>query len=135
MISTFRFDTSDSVHTYVIGDIHGCADLLDEMLWGIKRRARRAGVEYRIVFLGDIMDRGPHSKWAIDLVIEALAEVPGSRLILGNHDWLLLRISTMRGCQTRRNTAPIESVLAAQLPFVRMAIPKAPLVRRDSVSS
>ncbi len=97
MLSTFRFDTSDSVHTYAIGDVHGCADLLNEMLWGIKRRARRAGFKYRIVFLGDIVDRGPDSKRAIDLVIEALAEVPGSRLILGNHDWLLLRILENEG--------------------------------------
>ena len=46
--------------------------------------------EPRIIFLGDIVDRGPYSRDAIELVIAALAKWPASRLLLGNHDdWYL----------------------------------------------
>ncbi len=55
------------------------------------------------MFLGDIIDRGPDSKRSMDLVIETLAEVPGSRLILGNHDWLLLRILANEGLPDEAN--------------------------------
>lgn len=44
-----------------------------------------------IIFLGDIVDRGPDSRGALDLVVEAIATHPNSRLLLGNHDWWLLQ--------------------------------------------
>src|SRR5690606_20290790 len=86
-----------SLHTVVIGDVHGRADLLDEILWGIKRKAERQHFPYRIVFIGDIIDRGPDSSGAMDLVNATLKDLPGSELILGNHDWLLLRILEHEG--------------------------------------
>lgn len=41
---------------------------------------------YRVIFLGDIIDKGPESRQAMDLVIGAVRSVPESQLILGNHD-------------------------------------------------
>lgn len=81
-----------SLHTFAIGDVHGRADLLGEMLTGIAGKARQEGISHRIVFLGDIMDRGPESRAAMDLVIRTLREVPGSKLIRGNHDAIPLRL-------------------------------------------
>ncbi len=81
-----------SLHTFAIGDIHGRADLLEEMLSGISGKARDEGIDYRIVFLGDIMDRGPESLRALDLVIRTLRDRPGSKLICGNHDAIPLLI-------------------------------------------
>ncbi|GAA3107582.1 metallophosphoesterase [Rhizobium viscosum] len=81
-----------SLHTFAIGDVHGRADLLEEMLSGIAGKARNEAIDYRIVFLGDIMDRGPESRKAMDLVIRTLRDRPGSKLIRGNHDALPLRI-------------------------------------------
>jgi len=81
-----------SLHTFAIGDVHGRADLLEEMLSGIAGKARDETIDYRIVFLGDIMDRGPESRRAMDLVIRTLRDRPGSKLIRGNHDALPLRI-------------------------------------------
>ncbi|MEA3537022.1 metallophosphoesterase [Rhizobium sp. CC-YZS058] len=82
----------DDVHTFAIGDVHGRADLLRDLLEGIRCKARTKRFKYRVVFLGDIIDRGPDSRGAMDLVIETLREVPGSELILGNHESLLLRV-------------------------------------------
>ncbi|WP_457587703.1 metallophosphoesterase [Ensifer canadensis] len=79
-------------HTFAIGDIHGRADLLDTLLVAIDKRASDMTIDYSIVFLGDVIDRGPESKRALELVGEAIASKPGSSLILGNHDWFPIRI-------------------------------------------
>lgn len=81
-----------SIHTFAIGDVHGRADLLRGLLDGISERAARAGYAYRIVFLGDIIDRGPDSREAMSLVSSTLKQIPGSKLVLGNHDSFILRI-------------------------------------------
>ncbi|OAP48443.1 metallophosphoesterase [Sinorhizobium saheli] len=81
-----------STHTFAIGDVHGRADLLRSLLDGISDRAGRIGCAHRIVFLGDIIDRGPNSREAMNLVSSTLKEIPDSRLVLGNHDSFILRI-------------------------------------------
>lgn len=69
-----------------IGDVHGAADLLETLLAGLDRAAPGCP----IYFLGDIVDRGPDSRRAMDLVGATLEARPGSKLLLGNHDdWLL----------------------------------------------
>lgn len=75
--------------TYAIGDIHGRRDLLEALLAAI-RDHMNGSPDARIVFLGDIIDRGPESRQCLDLVIGTLAAYPGSRLILGNHEEFLL---------------------------------------------
>ncbi|WP_062211139.1 metallophosphoesterase [Aureimonas sp. AU12] len=73
---------------YAIGDVHGRADLLAPLLREIERTAPDDG-RAAIVFLGDLVDRGPDSRGVLDLVIGALQRFPGSKLCLGNHDdWL-----------------------------------------------
>jgi len=47
---------------------------------------------YRVVFIGDVIDFGPHSKQAMDIVSETLKRLPGSCLILGDHEVLLLKL-------------------------------------------
>lgn len=73
--------------TIAIGDVHGRADLLEPLLDLISNRYGDA----RIVFLGDIIDRGPDSKECLEMVREELARNPASALILGNHEDLMLR--------------------------------------------
>ena len=78
---------------YVVGDIHGRLDLLDDLLAKIdadlKARPARKSL---LVFVGDLIDRGPHSAQ----VIERLRSYrrPGVRpiFLLGNHEEVLLRI-------------------------------------------
>lgn len=77
--------------TYAIGDIHGRRDLLEALLARIARDAAARGAPWRIVFNGDVVDRGPESCQALGLVIDTLETVPGSRLILGNHEEFMLR--------------------------------------------
>ncbi|ACS55870.1 metallophosphoesterase [Rhizobium leguminosarum bv. trifolii WSM1325] len=76
--------------TYAIADVHGRADLLGALLGNIAAANAQSSTDYRIVFLGDIIDRGPDSKNAMDLVVAELARCADSRLILGNHEEFLL---------------------------------------------
>lgn len=80
---------------HYIGDIHGRADLLEQMLEFIEARAAERGTTPVIHFLGDIVDRGPQSCDAMELVHATLSRHPGSLLHLGNHDqWFLQAIDT-----------------------------------------
>jgi serine/threonine protein phosphatase 1 len=76
---------------YVIGDIHGCTDLLDRIIDLIHRDIeRRPGAESITVTLGDYVDRGPDSRG----VIERLARNPFPTpyvALKGNHEDFLLK--------------------------------------------
>ena len=76
------------MRTIIIGDIHGCSGALDELL------AQTAPVpgRDRLVFLGDLFDRGPDS-FGVWRRMKALAEAFGDHfiLLLGNHEDYLLQ--------------------------------------------
>lgn len=73
---------------YAIGDVHGRADLLDALISAIDIHAESDVDHPIIIFLGDIVDRGPDSRGAMELVRSTIRRYPGSKLILGNHDFL-----------------------------------------------
>lgn len=72
--------------TIVIGDVHGCLDELDALL-----RLVQVTPEDRLVFLGDLVDRGPASVGVVRRVRELLSRREGSVCVAGNHDWKALR--------------------------------------------
>jgi len=75
---------------YAIGDIHGRADLLTQMLSSINDHMARYPIETpRIVFLGDFIDRGPDSRGVLDIIagLDGRDEVV---LIAGNHEQFML---------------------------------------------
>lgn len=75
--------------TYAIGDVHGCADLLDALLARIEVHA--AARPYKLVFLGDYIDRGPDSA-AVLQTIRRLHWSDPERVtcLMGNHEAMLL---------------------------------------------
>lgn len=81
---------------YFIGDVHGRRDLLDSILKFVDSLARERGIAPSINFLGDIVDRGPDSKGAMDLVLKTLESNDKAVLHLGNHDqWFLEAVETI----------------------------------------
>ncbi|MBV9290715.1 MAG: metallophosphoesterase [Hyphomicrobiales bacterium] len=78
------------VEAFAVGDIHGRPDLLrallDEASREPRRRPRRA-----IVFLGDLVDRGPDSLGAIDLASGAgtMIGAEDSIALMGNHEAMM----------------------------------------------
>ncbi len=81
--------------TYAIGDIHGRADLLDQLLASIEAQASRIGAAAKIVFTGDYVDRGPDSYGVIERLI-AGPKRPEDRFVClrGNHDDLFIKAVT-----------------------------------------
>jgi serine/threonine protein phosphatase 1 len=78
---------------YVVGDVHGRLDLLEQLLAQIERdRAERPAAKVLLVFLGDLIDRGPHSAQVVERLRNYSA--PGVRTVflLGNHEDVVLRI-------------------------------------------
>ncbi len=77
---------------YAIGDIHGRRDLLDTLLAQIDAdEAARGPARTSIVFLGDLVDRGPDSRGVIDRLIGLRGSGRTIRLLFGNHDEVFLK--------------------------------------------
>lgn len=81
------------IRAYAIGDVHGRADLLDQLLEKIEADLRRRPArKILLLFVGDLIDRGPGSAQ----VVEKLRTYQHPRVqpmfLLGNHEEVLLRI-------------------------------------------
>jgi serine/threonine protein phosphatase 1 len=73
---------------YVIGDIHGRLDLLDQLIEVIRRDVDKHGNDGLTVTLGDYIDRGPDSRGVIERLLDN--PFPGRFIALkGNHEALL----------------------------------------------
>lgn len=72
--------------TYAVGDVHGRLDLLKAVINHSIYDAAKRNLAPRFIFLGDICDRGPRSRQALDLVADILIDFPGSMLLKSNHD-------------------------------------------------
>ena len=77
---------------YAVGDVHGRADLLDDLCSLIAADVRQYPDEpATVVFLGDLVDRGPDSRGVVEKVLNLHAET-GWRIeaLKGNHEQAML---------------------------------------------
>jgi bis(5'-nucleosyl)-tetraphosphatase (symmetrical) len=97
--------------TYVIGDLQGCAHEAGLLLERIAADAHTMD-EARIVFVGDLINRGPESLTALRRM-KALSESSGGRVeaLLGNHDLHLLAVAA--GVQQASRSDTLDEILAA----------------------
>ncbi len=72
--------------TFVVGDIHGCLHMLKRLLDEIPWRPGRD----RLIFVGDCIDRGSHSKGVVDRILGLIRMDPKVTCLLGNHEAMLL---------------------------------------------
>jgi bis(5'-nucleosyl)-tetraphosphatase (symmetrical) len=89
---------------FVIGDLQGCRGELDLLLDRIEAEAPRA----RLVFVGDLVNRGPDSLGCLRR-IRAMAD--RAQIVLGNHDLHLLAVAN--GIRPRGRSDTLEALLAA----------------------
>jgi serine/threonine protein phosphatase 1 len=77
---------------YGIGDIHGRADLLCDVLDVIARDRREGSGEDILVTLGDYIDRGPRSAEVLDILCDN--PFPGGTYVplLGNHEEMCIAV-------------------------------------------
>jgi serine/threonine protein phosphatase 1 len=81
----------DGLRIYAIGDVHGYADLLRAMHRRIDEDLRfRPAKDWRIVHVGDYVDRGPDSKGVLDFLIGRMAQDARIIALRGNHDQAML---------------------------------------------
>lgn len=78
---------------YVVGDVHGRLDLLEELLAKIHAELQhRPSAKTLLVFVGDLIDRGPSSAQVIERLRTYRREGIRPVFLLGNHEEVLLRI-------------------------------------------
>lgn len=81
----------DGRRVYAIGDIHGRNDLLQQLLDQISEDdAARGHAESEIIFLGDLVDRGPDSAGVIETAMRLKDEKTNVRFLMGNHEEVYL---------------------------------------------
>ena len=78
---------------YVIGDLHGCLNQLKQLHQFIQTDSQKREAPASILFLGDLIDRGPKNKETVEYVLKMMAEFKDSVLIMGNHDEQLLKLT------------------------------------------
>lgn len=114
----------------IVGDIHGCFDELVELLQSLGYGFHRAigaregdwpitppshAPERKLLFLGDLVDRGPKSPAALRLVMRAVGE--GRALCIpGNHDIKLMRKLSGRNVQITHGLAETLDQLEGEPP-------------------
>jgi len=77
----------DGLRLYAIGDVHGRFDLLNAMHEAIAAEIERdRPADWRIIHLGDYVDRGPDSKGVLDFLSERSVTNPRIVTLAGNHD-------------------------------------------------
>jgi serine/threonine protein phosphatase 1 len=79
---------------YAVGDVHGHTEALAPLMASIRRDAAAAAPAERplLVFLGDYVDRGPDSRGALEMVLQAEADDAFEVAALkGNHEDALIR--------------------------------------------
>jgi len=74
----------------IIGDIHGELAALQTLLYHLGYRDGRHPQGRRLVFVGDLCDRGPDCPGSIALV-QGLVESGQAFAVMGNHELNLLR--------------------------------------------
>lgn len=75
--------------TDLIGDIHGHADKLEELLLKLgymKRNGAYTHPERKVLFVGDYIDRGPRIRETLELV-RSMVESGNAIALMGNHEY------------------------------------------------
>ncbi len=111
----------------IVGDVHGCMDELRELLGKLGYEPDAEGLPAhpqgrRLIFVGDLVDRGPDSVGVVELVRRVVSSGRGF-CVAGNHDEKLLK--KLRGKDVRiahglaETLAQIEALPPEERPLFR----------------
>jgi len=96
--------TVNSAATYVVGDIQGCCDQLQQLHAQIKQKHPQA----RLLFTGDLVNRGPRSLASLRYVRDLGDK---AETVLGNHDLHLLALAS--GIDKSHKSDTLQEILQA----------------------
>lgn len=106
----------------LIGDVHGCGKTLELLLKQMgytKTKGAYSHPHRKVVFIGDIVDRGPNIRLACQLVYD-MVQAGHAYIVMGNHEYNLVTYCTKapEGFQhshlrehSKRNTFVVEQSL------------------------
>lgn len=77
---------------YAVGDVHGCARELDSLLNAISSDCAATDKDTQLIFLGDLVDRGPASADVMNRL--CVGDLPAARhaFLMGNHEEVMLAV-------------------------------------------
>ena len=82
-----------SRRVYAIGDVHGRLDSLQSLLGMIEQDIRsRRSRPTSIIFLGDLIDRGPASAGVVEFLQSFRPAFATPMFLMGNHEEVMLRV-------------------------------------------
>lgn len=89
VINNSAYSTLPEASGYdLIGDIHGCAHTLERLLLQMDYRKSNGVWQHpdrKVIFLGDIVDRGPRIRESLELVYR-MVQAGEAAMIMGNHE-------------------------------------------------
>ncbi len=81
--------------TFIIGDIHGCLDMLERLL----EKIQWAPEKDSLIFLGDYIDRGDDPKGVVDFILDLSRDTNAKiECLKGNHESMFLNF--LRGVES-----------------------------------
>ena len=127
-----RTDLRDQTGPFdVIGDVHGCRseleDLLRELGYAIVRDSDAHAVDAihpsgrRVIFLGDLVDRGPDSPGVLRLAM-GMVQAGHALAVPGNHENKLVRALRGRNVQVSHGLAETLTQLSHETPDFRAQV-------------
>lgn len=111
--------------TIVIGDVHGCATEFESLLLALKLRKKDT-----VVQVGDLVNRGPDSRRAIELARHYKVQC-----ILGNHEVRLLQARKQQGLEYLKDYDhdTLEKLTGADWKFLKAMPPHVHVAKRNTV--
>ncbi len=88
----------------IIGDVHGCANTLEKLLQKLGYDKSSGGYchpQRQAIFVGDILDRGPHIREAMEIV-KSMTDMGSAQCLMGNHEYYALAYTTPAPVQSGR---------------------------------
>lgn len=119
MIPAVQFSGYD-----IIGDVHGCALSLEQLLLKLGYRRSACGYVHandkaprQAIFVGDLVDRGPRIRETL-AIVKAMADNGTAQVVMGNHEFNAIAYHTPFGDDflrphNERSTAQLRETLEA----------------------
>ena len=80
----------DGLRVYAIADVHGCKKQMVQLLEAIEHDRTGFSGTTHLVFLGDLIDRGPDSSGVLEHVLTAELPADEVTFLMGNHEEFML---------------------------------------------
>jgi len=84
----------------IIGDVHGCADMLEGLLGELGYEERNGAHRYvgpcerrQAIFVGDLIDRGSQQIKTLEIV-RAMIDAGSAQIVMGNHEFNAISFAT-----------------------------------------